>query len=57
MVSALRVVDSVFKLHVVHATAKTVYLKSIKLNVTGRQSTHLTNPVVISYEKCLVWQL
>ena len=52
MVSALRVVDSVFKLHVFHATAKTAYLKSIKLIVTGSQSTHLTNPVVISYEKC-----
>jgi hypothetical protein len=52
MVSALRAVDSVFKLHVFHATAKTAYLKSIKLKVTGSQSTHLTNPVVISYEKC-----
>ena len=52
MVSALRAVDSVFKLHVFHATAKTAYLKSIKLKVTGGQSTHLTNPVVISYEKC-----
>jgi transposase-like protein len=52
MVSALRVVDSVFKLHVFHATAKTAYLKSIKLKATGSQSTHLTNPVAISYEKC-----
>ena len=51
MVSALRVVDSVFKLHVFHATAKTAYLKSIKLIVTGSQSTHLANPVVISYER------
>ena len=51
-VSALCAVDSVFKLHVCHATAKTAYLKSIKLKVTGSQSTHLTNPVVISYEKC-----
>jgi hypothetical protein len=34
MVSALR---DVFKLHVFHATAKTAYLKSIKLKVT-----HLT---------------
>jgi hypothetical protein len=52
MVSALRAVDSVFKLHVFHATAKTAYLKSIKLKVIGSKSTHLTNPVVISYEKC-----
>ena len=52
MVSALRAVDSVFKLHVFHATAKTAYLKSIKLKATGSQSTHLTNPVAISYEKC-----
>ena len=52
MASALRAVDSVLKLHVSHATAKTAYLKLIKLNVTGSQSTHLTNPVVISYEKC-----
>jgi DNA invertase Pin-like site-specific DNA recombinase len=50
MVSALRAVDSVFKLHVFHATAKTAYLKSIKLKVTDGQSTHLTNPVVISYK-------
>jgi hypothetical protein len=52
MVSALRAVDSVFKLHVFHATANTAYLKSIKLKVTGSQSTHLTNSVIISYEKC-----
>ena len=52
MVSALRAVDSVFKLHVFHATAKTAYLKSIKLKVTDGQSTHLTNPVVISYKMC-----
>ena len=52
MVSALLVVDSVFKLHVFHATAKTTYLKSIKLKAIGSQSTHLTNPVAISYEKC-----
>ena len=52
MVSELCVVDSVFKLDVFHATAKTTYLKSIKLKVTGSQSTHLTNLVVISYEKC-----
>ena len=52
MVSELCVVDSVFKLDVFHATAKTTYLKSIKLKATGSQSTHLTNPVAIWYEKC-----
>jgi hypothetical protein len=43
MVSALRAVDSVFNLHLFHATAKTAYLKSIKLKATVNQCTHLAH--------------
>ena len=49
MVSALRAVDSVFKLNGFHATAKTAYLKSIKLKATGSQRTHLANKYIYLY--------
>jgi hypothetical protein len=49
MVSALRAADSVFKLDGFHATAKTAYLKSIKLKATGSQRTHLANKYIYLY--------